>query len=148
MGATKGMKYSTDHSRMIAEEGKKPCGRCGLPKPLEEFHRSRSKASGYESYCKPCKLTPAERERHNRRSRDHKFLVRYGITRAERDQMALDQGGRCAICGDVELLHVDHCHATGKVRGLICFRCNTMLGTAKDQPVILLAAIKYLEERS
>jgi hypothetical protein len=130
---------------MIAEKGVKPCSRCGQAKALDQFHKNRGKASGYDSRCKACKYTSEERESHNQRTRDHKFLVRYGITRTERDRMAADQDGKCAICGDVELLHVDHCHASGKVRGLICFRCNTLLGNAKDDPDILRAAIAYLE---
>jgi hypothetical protein len=130
---------------MIAEEGKKPCGRCGEAKPLDQFHKSRAKSSGYESYCKACKMTPEERERHNGRTRRHKFVMRYGITLEQRDEMAEAQGQRCVICQEVKQLHVDHCHDTGKVRGLICHSCNVMLGVANDNPSILRAGIEYLE---
>lgn len=63
-----------------------------------------------------------------------------------------DQGGKCAICGSSDpgkrgtsRLCVDHCHATGKVRGLLCGWCNKMLGLARDNIETLENAIKYLE---
>lgn len=59
------------------------------------------------------------------------------------------QGGRCAICprtepGRGELWFVDHDHKTGKARGLLCLRCNLLLGHACDSPVVLDAAARYL----
>lgn len=74
--------------------------------------------------------------------------------------MMLDnQGGKCKICGkhytdtkpvqnqnEYTHLHVDHCHSTGKVRGLLCFNCNATLGHVKDNITVLKEAIKYLEE--
>ncbi len=56
------------------------------------------------------------------------------------------QGSTCAICGNTseKRLHVDHDHETGRVRGLLCFTCNTLLGNAKDDPRIILAAAEYL----
>ena len=62
------------------------------------------------------------------------------------------QGASCAICKSTEpcmknagRLYVDHCHETGEVRGLLCFRCNTMLGNAGDSPEVLRLAAEYLE---
>jgi hypothetical protein len=74
-------------------------------------------------------------------------LVReYGITLAQRDELAAVQNGVCAICGgsDGEDLHVDHCHASGAVRGLLCGPCNRALGLMQDDPARLLAAAAYL----
>lgn len=60
------------------------------------------------------------------------------------------QGGRCAICGDPppegRHLHVDHDHDAGDVRALLCGRCNTMLGLAREDPEILASAIAYLAD--
>lgn len=59
----------------------------------------------------------------------------------------LSHKGACDICGDDSLkraLAVDHCHATGKFRGLLCSTCNTGLGHFKDSPVLLAEAIAYL----
>jgi hypothetical protein len=75
---------------------------------------------------------------------------RYGLTDA--DYLALiDEQDRCPICG-VEFdqnvkPHIDHDHATGKVRGLLCNNCNTGLGMFKDNSEFLLKAIEYLKSR-
>lgn len=72
---------------------------------------------------------------------------RYGITGAEYDMMFAAQQGACAICGVTSdrALHVDHDHTTGRVRALLCFNCNIMLGYAHEDTSILRAAIEYLE---
>jgi hypothetical protein len=79
----------------------------------------------------------------------------FGITLDDYDRMLQEQGGGCALCGrpprpDIAL-HVDHEHATGRMRGLLCFRCNNALGDLDDDPSLLLAASRYVsppEERS
>jgi hypothetical protein len=63
------------------------------------------------------------------------------------------QGGSCKICKTHESnlkrkLFVDHCHTTGSVRGLLCQSCNTMIGNAKDNILVLQAAINYLSSKS
>lgn len=72
----------------------------------------------------------------------------YGITIDEYDAILEKQGGGCAICkGDTKgrgRYHVDHCHETGKVRGLLCAKCNILLGHANDDTRLLRAAISYL----
>lgn len=71
---------------------------------------------------------------------------KYGLTPEQYDEMLEAQGGGCAICGtppgDIAL-HVDHCHETGRVRGLLCFPCNAGLGQFKHDPELLLAAASY-----
>lgn len=69
----------------------------------------------------------------------------YGLTVLELDAMEEGQDGRCGICGQPnEALVIDHCHKTGKVRGLLCGLCNLGLGAFKDRPHALAAAIAYL----
>jgi formate dehydrogenase maturation protein FdhE len=56
------------------------------------------------------------------------------------------QNGACAICGKKpDRLVVDHCHSTGKMRGLLCHQCNTVLGLVHESPLALKNAIEYLE---
>ena len=55
------------------------------------------------------------------------------------------QKGKCAICNqEMEKPYVDHCHNTKKIRGLLCVNCNFGLGSFKDNPKLLMKAIKYL----
>lgn len=72
----------------------------------------------------------------------------YKMTGEQFDAMMSNQSGRCAICKgeppESRYLHVDHCHATGKVRALLCNRCNSMLGNARDSAEILQSGIAYL----
>lgn len=77
----------------------------------------------------------------------------FGLKDGEYDAMVARQGGLCAICrrpeetklrGKVKLLAVDHDHATGKVRALLCAKCNTAIGQMNDSPELLEAAAAYL----
>lgn len=75
----------------------------------------------------------------------------YGITLDEYNGLLKIQNHECAGCGikDTEAprnkLYVDHCHTTGKIRGLLCQHCNTALGMVKDSPDTLLSLINYLK---
>ena len=75
---------------------------------------------------------------------------RYGLTRDDFWKLLEKQGGVCAICGTSEpgkgrtRMCVDHCHRTGKVRGLLCGSCNRSIGQLGDDPDILQRAADYL----
>jgi len=81
-------------------------------------------------------------------SRDRRLRTVYGIDLATYEAMAKAQGYKCAICPtphtEASPLLVDHCHVTGKVRGLLCRGCNLGLGNFKDVTGYLLAAVAYL----
>jgi hypothetical protein len=70
----------------------------------------------------------------------------YGISKEEFEALLITQDNGCAICrvAFLKTPHVDHDHDSGVVRGLLCSRCNTMLGHARDSIEILKAAIEYL----
>src|SRR5882724_1410691 len=80
------------------------------------------------------------------------LLQGYGLTVEQYDELWEAQEGCCAICGTHEddllggRLHIDHCHITGHLRGLLCYRCNPGLGHFKDDIVLLQAAIAYLSK--
>lgn len=88
----------------------------------------------------------------------HKLKRHFGISLEEYTQMLTEQGGHCATCdytpptdvihGDVKnrKLAVDHNHATGAIRGLLCNRCNIVLGLVKDSPIILEQLVRYLSK--
>lgn len=89
-----------------------------------------------------------------------KYLFRkFNITLEEYQDMLDKQGGVCGICGKEEtvvrrsksgkeMLAVDHCHTTGKIRGLLCFRCNTALGALGDSLEEIQRVVDYLKKAS
>jgi hypothetical protein len=104
------------------------------------------------------KKTPEERQAYGRSwyarpgqresVRAKRRLKAYGVTGEEFDLMLASQNGACAICGTcnpVGCWHLDHCHATGAIRGVLCRLCNQAIGFARDDVGILRAAIAYLD---
>jgi len=126
------------------------CSRCGHEKDIEEFWIARGRTDGRQGWCKDCSVTAL---------RESSLKAKYGITRDQYDAMLQEQDNSCAICGSSPdsqptygktgkrfELHVDHCHDTGRVRGLLCNSCNSGLGRFKDDPVRLFNAIEYLNK--
>lgn len=90
-----------------------------------------------KAYCRTDEYKLLNRRRH---------LRSYGLTPEQFEAMASSQNYVCAICGDYDPkgLHIDHCHATGRIRGLLCVNCNTGIGSFKDDHRRLERAIAYL----
>lgn len=83
------------------------------------------------------------------RSRTYKRLKVYGLTEKAYDELLLAQEFACAVCrqpspGSKNDWHIDHCHITGRVRGVLCHHCNQLLANAKDNIKTLNSAIRYL----
>ena len=83
------------------------------------------------------------------RAKDLHLQKKYGITLAEYTVMKEEREHKCDICGCHEdtltkSLHVDHCHDTNEIRGLLCHACNTGIGSLKDDPILLQKAMEYL----
>jgi hypothetical protein len=115
------------------------CYRCQTPLP--EAARKPGKA-----VCDDCRVDKRDRGRsHEQRRR----LRKYGLTQGEYDQLLLDQGGRCPGCNTGEPGDkgwcIDHCHTSGRVRALLCSRCNTALGLVDEDPAILRALADFIE---
>ena len=114
-----------------------------------EKNIDRKRAAGKRDYYK-------HHAKRRATTRARRLVVMYGLTAAEYDALLLEQCGVCAICGQPETirakggrvwsLHVDHDHATGKTRGLLCHQCNTGLGYFVDNPSNTAAATKYLNK--
>ncbi|MFE2582007.1 endonuclease VII domain-containing protein [Streptomyces sp. NPDC059378] len=114
-------------------EGHKRCRGCGEVKLHSEWHR---KGDGLASRCKACRAAEGPAQ-HLRR--------KYGLSESDRDELIASQRGVCCICLSAPATHVDHCHNTGRVRGVLCFNCNSGLGLLKDDPEAMYRAAAYLE---
>ena len=113
------------------------CTKCGESKPSssEFFPPHNRKKNGFDSWCRLCRST-----------------YRNGINRGKFRGVISDSSllelksstKECVICGDSGLLVVDHSHATGEIRGLLCGHCNRGLGHFRDDPELLEFARMYL----
>ena len=106
---------------------------------------------GYKRYCKTCnkKRKKEYYERYPDEQKNRKLKRKYGITLDEYNLMFLKQQGNCLICSIHQSilkrpLVVDHCHNTGKVRGLLCSNCNTALGLLKEDEEIIKNLLEYI----
>lgn len=135
----------------------KACTKCGTTKELTEFYSNKARPDGVTTYCKSCckekqrayRQTVEGKAKKNANSRKHYIKNTYGLTEQQYSEMKAACSNKCAICGKSEnlgkILSVDHCHATGKVRNLLCFRCNSVLGKVEEDCDLLAKMISYLE---
>lgn len=131
----------------------KKCSTCKEVQDLTAFNKNKAQKGGYCNECKKCasvrKKDIKYKESRKKYARDYHFKNEYGISAEERDALLVAQSHKCAICGvdEAELKHklrVDHCHASGEVRELLCNSCNTGLGNYRDSIDLLSKAIQYL----
>ena len=136
----------------------KKCTKCGETKKLSQYSTEKRAKDGRRSACKVCLASASSFYYKNKEYvysaeyRRRKTLACYGITLEDFNEMLKEQKYRCKICNIEEKhaskarFHVDHCHDTGKVRGLLCSKCNQGLGMFNDNIEFLKEAAKYLEE--
>ena len=146
--------YATDYTNFDFEHGfvigehtvglwKVRCKHCG------DIHIYETRSLKNKTHSKQCK----QRKPHNYSGLDRWDAIirrQYGISLKQYDDMLEAQGGGCAICGAKEdvvkgrRLSIDHCDETGKVRGILCARCNQGIGSLQDNPHIIIKAAHYL----
>ncbi len=143
----------------------KRCVACDDLKPPVEFSVDRSRPDGRNGYCRACdrkksrawkaahkpEIAPKMRSYHKRNPEKRRAMElkrRYGITLEQYYDLILAQEARCAACGDDlpedRAPSVDHCHDTGKVRGILCNACNVSVGYMRNDPQRCLRLAKYL----
>jgi len=152
----------------------KACNKCKKEFPLDKFAKQGKR--GLRAVCKSCwaaymrnyNAKNSEKIRENQRLwklnnhdtyKSSQLKHNFGISLEEYKEMLLAQDFGCAICGKTEtiidprtgtprMLAVDHCHETGKVRGLLCFACNSAIGSARHSTEILEEMINYLDKQT
>ena len=130
----------------------KSCQRCGEEKPLGDYHKNKQIRDGHHTICKICNGIKARewKKSNPERVKDTDYLRTYGISFKDFGDLLSAQLNRCVICGTAsedcprQTLFIDHCHKTGKVRGLLCLHCNTAIGMFKDSPDVCIRAAAYL----
>ena len=152
---------------MTTTEGTRRCHRCEHIKVLSRFYANpKDREHGRAWECKDCtkarsavrqtslreELRP-EQQRYARESKRRSTARSLGLTPEQLDDLLTSQDGVCAICkraesltyrGRVREMALDHCHKTGRVRGLLCAACNQGLGKFDDDPDRLAAAVLYV----
>jgi hypothetical protein len=138
----------------------KKCGHCKEILPLTNFHACKREKDGKQQWCKSCRKSWKREERleyfkeryHADKDKylDNFYKKNYTLSLQEYNEMLEQQKEVCKICKEPcvtgRRLAVDHCHSTGKVRGLLCTRCNSGLSQYKDRVDLLQNAIDYLME--
>jgi len=131
----------------------KQCTLCKESKPFEAFYNRKASKDGHSPHCIPCHKGKAAERRATPEykvwKKNRSLVYKYGITLDEYNDMHYKQRGTCAICEKPEPiktqpLAVDHCHDTGKVRGLLCSNCNMGIGKLMDDEKIILKAAEYI----
>jgi hypothetical protein len=151
-----------------SEIGMKSCLKCLEILPRIKFHKHSKTYDGLNSWCKQCtKKVNAKWVIKNKERRASKTLAwrlknaeqifgynirrNYGVTLDQYKQRLEEQGFACAICKTTNngsrKFGIDHNHKTGKIRGLLCHKCNAGLGNFDDNLDRLKKAIAYMEDR-
>ena len=130
----------------------KKCCTCKKILLLCCFSTAKSKRDGKQSRCRECcKIVQRRIRKENvTKIKETRLLKEYGITLAQQNDLLQSQENKCAICFSLlgPRANTDHCHKTGKVRGMLCYPCNAMLGYAKDNIETLQNAIEYLKKNA
>ena len=129
----------------------KDCLDCTTPLSESNMHPSLLRSQSY--ICKQCSAKRSERWRKNNPDRlrvldrKNKLKYKYGLTVEQYNELLSFQEGVCALCMKEHKrrpLNVDHCHSTGKIRGLLCDKCNLAIGLLGDSIELALRIVRYL----
>src|SRR5437762_6907683 len=152
----------------------KRCSRCKKEKSLSCFNKNKRSKDGLSEYCQICARKAKNKSYYKYHEQNKKKSREYNNTRKNQlkvnalkykeitlsiedyDKLLKLQNGVCAICKEPETrnshknktdsLSVDHNHSTNIIRGLLCHRCNTVIGLMRENIELLIAMIRYLEQ--
>lgn len=130
----------------------KECSKCKDTKDISCFDKRVNRKSGIQSMCRTCRAS-YPKNACPKRIRNYDLLKSYGISTEDFEKLLTTQNNCCGICGinqdslktnKKKYLCVDHCHTTGKIRGLLCDKCNRGIGLLGDDLNNLIKAVEYL----
>lgn len=149
----------------LFELAEQKCSACKLIKPACEFVKDKYRKGGVRPFCKKCKnqraLEPRRKWRIDNKEKNRDYEIwdhrkrKFGLSKDDYFSLIAKQNNSCAICKNTfpnvvahKLIHIDHCHKTGKVRGLLCQKCNHGIGMFLDSITICRDAALYLEKHN
>lgn len=112
------------------------CKKCNVVKDITEYYENKKNPQWNYNTCRECE---------KKRCRQINWALRDSLNPDEAELLR-NTVKQCQVCNKESILHVDHDHATGKIRGMLCFSCNAALGLLKDNKDLCLKAAEYLEE--
>lgn len=125
------------------------CSKCKENKSIEDFPSHKRKPLGKDYICKPCASKRSSqtytKEEIQIKNKKAMMKMKYNLSLSTLAEMKEAQSSKCLICKEEKELVVDHCHSSGRVRGLLCRTCNSGLGMFKDNLLFLKSAMEYLE---
>lgn len=132
----------------------KRCSVCKETKDTSNFYTHKIIRDGFRPECKVCTLSRNMKYRNSdigkKKSKEssYKHILHkiYRMSNDDFNSMLVKQDYKCKICSSTRKLVVDHCHLTNKVRGLLCYKCNTGLGLFNDNPDLISKALLYIKE--
>lgn len=147
----------------------KCCSMCLIKKIKIDFWKNKVQPDGLDNLCKQCRKDSINKyrkkisssrpikseptieeiaiklEKNKQRKKFNQIKLNYGLTQSDYEQLEKSQNYCCKICNQLTKLCVDHCHLTGKVRGLLCTNCNRGIGYLKESIYNLENAIQYIK---
>ena len=132
----------------------KTCSLCKEDKEHTKFFKNKGNKDGYQNYCKPCAKLKRKEWISKEQRRAYGIKYAYGLSKAEYNDLLEEQRHSCAVCctnepgGRTNTWHVDHNHTTKAVRGLLCAKCNLLLGHADENVEVLYRAVEYIRKHN
>jgi hypothetical protein len=121
------------------------CLRCNFEKDVSSFPVDKRNLNWKNNICKACRWKKTNENNRKTKAWNKYNWKKYGIEDLEEAFRIYNTEKSCNICGSSDKLHLDHCHSSKKVRGMLCHKCNRALGFFNDSSETLRKAAEYID---